>query len=78
MEDGLDPSPAPAAATVSQFDRAFPTLTPQQVARIAAHGRHRPTARGEVLVEVGDKAVPFFVVVNGEVQVLRQTDTAET
>ena len=34
--------------------------------------------RGEVLVEAGDKAAPFFVVVSGELQALRPTDTAET
>jgi thioredoxin reductase (NADPH) len=45
---------------------------------MAAHGRRRATTRGEVLVEVGDKAVPVFVVVSGEVQALRPTDRAET
>jgi thioredoxin reductase (NADPH) len=48
------------------------------VSRIASHGRRRPTARGEVLVEVGDKAVPFFVVLDGELQAVRPNDTAET
>ena len=48
------------------------------MSRIAAHGRRRATARGEVLVEAGDKAAPFFVVLSGELQALRPTDTAET
>jgi thioredoxin reductase (NADPH) len=48
----------------------FPTLAAPQMARLAAHGRRRAIARGEVLVEVGDKTVPFFVVVSGEIQVL--------
>ena len=56
----------------------FPTLTPQQVARIAAHGRRRATTRGELLAEVGDKAVPFFVVVAGEVEGLSPGDAGET
>ena len=71
-------SPTPLAATVPRSDQAFPTLTPQQVSRIAANGRRRATARGEVLVETGDKVVPFFVVVSGELQVVRSTDTVET
>jgi thioredoxin reductase (NADPH) len=75
--DVPDPSLTPLAATVPRPERVFPTLTPQQVSRIAAHGRRRPIARGEVLVEAGDKAVPFFVVVSGELQVLRRTGTAE-
>jgi thioredoxin reductase (NADPH) len=48
------------------------------VSRIAIHGRHRSTMRGEVLVEPGDNAVPLFVVLSGEVQALWPTDTAET
>src|SRR5262249_24286389 len=71
-------STTPLAATVPRPDQAFPTLTSQQVSRMAVHGRRRSTAPGEVLVEVGDKAVPLFVVVEGELQVLRPTDTAET
>jgi thioredoxin reductase (NADPH) len=73
-----DPSLTPLAATVPSPERVFPTLTPPHVSRIAAHGRRRPIVRGEVLVEVGDKAVPFFVVLSGELQALRPTDTAET
>ena len=68
----------PGAATVSRADRVFPTLTPQQVSRIATHGRRRSTTPGELLVEVGDKAVPFFVVLSGEVQALRPSGKAET
>jgi thioredoxin reductase (NADPH) len=53
----------------SRADRLFPTLTDSQVARIAARGRRRPIAAGDVLVEVGDRAVRFFVVVIGELEV---------
>jgi thioredoxin reductase (NADPH) len=70
-------SPLPPTAP-SAGDRLFPTLTGAQVARIAVRGRRRPIARGEVLVDIGDKAVPFFVVVAGEVQVLRPSGGTET
>ena len=50
---------------VSRPEQMFPTLTPAQIARIAAHGQRAPIARGEVLVEAGDRAVPFFVVTRG-------------
>src|SRR6266545_5246553 len=66
----------PTGLSISQ--RLFPTLDAAQLARIAAHGRRRSISRGDVLVEVGDKAVPFFVVVSGEVQVLRPSGTTET
>jgi thioredoxin reductase (NADPH) len=66
-----DPLLTPLAATVSRPDRVFPTLTPAQIARIAAHGRRRAIASGDVLVEIGQRPVPFFVVLSGEMQVLR-------
>src|SRR5437868_2677708 len=70
-------SPLIPLKTVAGPDHTFPTLTPQQVSRIVAHGRHRSTARGEVLVEVGAKAVPFFLVVSGELEAVRPTDGAQ-
>ena len=63
-----DSAVTPVAATVTRPERVFPTLTSGQVARMAAHGRRRTTTRGEVLVEVGDAAVPVFVVVTGQLQ----------
>ena len=59
-------------------DRLFPKLTPAQLTRIAAHGRRRPTTRGEVLIDVGDRIVPFFVVMTGEIHVLQVSGVAET
>ena len=68
----------PLAATVSRLDHLFPTLTPRQVARIEAHGRRRSTTRGDVLVEVGDRAFPFFVVLTGELEAVRPSGPTET
>src|SRR6266436_8224611 len=48
------------------------------MARVAARGRRRPIARGDVLVDVGDQDVPFFVVVSGEVQAVRPSGATET
>jgi thioredoxin reductase (NADPH) len=59
----------------SHSDRLFPTLTDAQVARIAARGRRRPIAAGDVLVEIGDRTAGFFVVLSGEIEV---TDSAGT
>ena len=73
-----EPPVTPLAATVSNPERTFPTLTPPQISRIAAHGQRRQTAPGEVLFEAGDRGVPVFVVLTGELQVLRPTDTGET
>jgi len=54
-------------------DRAFPTLTAGQIARIASHGHRRMVARGDVLVQAGDPVVPFFIVVNGAIEAVRPT-----
>src|SRR5437588_11261395 len=71
MPDSLLTAPA---ATVSRPDRVFPTLTPAQIARVANHGRRRAMTPGEVLVEVGQRPVPFFVVLNGEARVFAVGD----
>ena len=76
--DSDDPALTPLAVTVSRPERVFPTLTPEQVSRIASHGRRRSTTQGDVLVEVGDKAVPIFVVVVGELQAVRPAEGSET
>jgi thioredoxin reductase (NADPH) len=72
-----DRSLTPLAATVPRPDRVFPTLSPAQIARIAPHGRRRAIAAGDVLVEVGQRPVPFFVVLSGEMQVLRPSAGAQ-
>jgi thioredoxin reductase (NADPH) len=55
----------------------FPTLTPAQIARIAAHGTVRPITRGEVLIEAGDAVVPFFVVRAGEIEIIRPSSLGD-
>jgi thioredoxin reductase (NADPH) len=67
----------PFATTTSDPDHVFPPLTPAQIARIAPQGRRRAMVTREVLVEVGQQPVPFFVVLSGQVQVLRPSAGAE-
>ena len=62
----------------SRVEQVFPTLTPAQIRRTATHGRTRVLSPGEVLVEQGDSAVPFFVVISGELEVLRPSGVDET
>lgn len=73
-----DSTPAPpVAADVARPERVFPTLTSEQLVRIEGHGRRRSTASGQVLAEVGDRHVGFFVVLSGDVQVARPVDGGE-
>ena len=55
----------------------FPTLTPAQIARIAAHGVRRTIQTGDVLIEEGAPIVPFFVVTAGRIEVVRVSGTDE-
>ena len=74
MPDATTPLPL----TRSRAEQIFPILTPAQIGRIAAIGRRRAIRSGEVLVEQGDGAMPFFVVVSGELEAVRPTVTTET
>jgi thioredoxin reductase (NADPH) len=73
-----DPVPTFATAGLPAVDQAFPTLTPQQIARIAAHGNARKVERGEVLVKAGARNASLFVVVAGQLEVVRRSDNVES
>ena len=69
--DSPDSVMMPGTAVVSGTDRPFPTLSEQQISRVAEHGRMRSTARGEVLVDLHSKGWSSFLVLSGEVVVRR-------
>ncbi|MGB8520596.1 MAG: FAD-dependent oxidoreductase [Candidatus Tumulicola sp.] len=52
----------------------FPTLSEAQIARLDSHGTRRRVTAGEVLIEQGDAALPFFVILSGELEAVRPTD----
>jgi thioredoxin reductase (NADPH) len=64
--------------TSSRIEKIFPKLTPDQIRRVAAQGRTRSVRPGQVLIEQGDRAVPFFVVITGEVEIVRPFGASET
>jgi thioredoxin reductase (NADPH) len=64
--------------TSSRIEKIFPKLTPAQIRCVAAHGHMRAVERGEVLVEQGDTSVPFFVVITGELEIVRPSAAYET
>jgi thioredoxin reductase (NADPH) len=57
--------------TRAHVEQIFPKLTPMQIRRITARGHTRAIQRGEVLYEQGLTDVPFFVVVSGELEIVR-------
>jgi thioredoxin reductase (NADPH) len=64
--------------TSSRIEKIFPKLTPAQLSRIAARGHIRAMEGGEVLYEQGHRAAPFFVVISGELEVVRPSIPVET
>jgi thioredoxin reductase (NADPH) len=55
-------------------DRAFPVLSGSQLAEMASFGSEKPVAAGELLFEAGEASFDLFVVLDGEVQVVRSND----
>ena len=64
--------------TSSRLEKIFPKLTQAQISRIATYGRTRSVQTGDVLIEQGDASMPFFVVVTGEVEIVRPFGAHET
>lgn len=65
----------PASPTAaSRLEQLFPKLTPRQLAHFSAQGHTRQTADGEVLIATGSRAAACFVVLRGELEIVRQTE----
>lgn len=75
MTESTVPAPLTLTARINQM---FPTLTPAQVARIAVHGRRRIVQAGEILVDAGDEEPPFFVLIEGQIEIVRPSGVTET
>ena len=58
-------------------DRVFPTLTAEQIARVAAHGCEHRVAAGEVLVEASQANTRFFLVLEGHLDIVRTIEGVE-
>jgi thioredoxin reductase (NADPH) len=66
--------PDPVADRRAQM---FPELNAAQIARVAAVGTQRKVHAGEVAYRVGDRNTSFFVVVAGELEVVRPVAEGE-
>jgi len=61
----------------AKSDDMFPALTPEQQARVAAHGRVRQVEGSETVVEANAEPNKFFFVVTGQLNLLRVSDDLE-
>src|SRR6266487_5055936 len=64
--------------TKSQREKIFPKLTSVQIDRIATRGHVHSMEEGEVLYGQGHRAAPLFVVISGELEVVRPSVPVET
>ncbi len=71
------PGPPPPPSSGPRAEHIYPTLTPAQLGRIAAHGRRRRVEAGEVLVQAGEQTARLFVVVAGRIDVVRPSAAGE-
>jgi thioredoxin reductase (NADPH) len=73
------PERTPTSAVHSdRAEHMFPALSPAQQARVAQHGHIRATTPDEILFDVGQTVVPFFVVTRGQVEIVRPAAAAQT
>ena len=63
--------------TEARREHVFPTLTPEQMARVEKHGRVRHVKAGEVLTEAGTVADRFFLVKSGRLDVVGTSPEGE-
>ena len=59
-------------------EQIFPKLTPAQIHRVATRGHMRAMDRDEVLYSRETDHASFFVVVSGELEVVRPSGAVET
>ena len=71
------PGIAPANLYGERKEQTFPTLTPAQIARLAAHGKKIAIHKGQILAEPGDRHRQLFVVLSGSIEVVRLTMEGE-
>ena len=63
--------------TSSRIEKIFPKLTPAQIRRVAAHGHILVLSVAKCLSS-RNTSVPFFVVITGELEIVRPYGSYET
>jgi thioredoxin reductase (NADPH) len=64
-------SSAPQPSALNPHDQAFPILTAAQIDRVRPAARIRQVAKDEILFDVGDTNVPFFVLLSGSMEIVQ-------
>jgi thioredoxin reductase (NADPH) len=64
-------------AMAGRREQMFPAFSVAQVERIARFGRRQELAPGEILFDEGQRGVPFYVITEGEVEIVHPRDGVE-
>lgn len=64
--------------TSSRIEHVFPILNTTQISNIERYGRLCEVQTGELLVQQGDVAPPFYVIISGELEIIRPFGSKET
>jgi thioredoxin reductase (NADPH) len=64
-------SSAPILSALDAGTQAFPVLTAAQISRVRSGSKLRQVKKGEILFELGDTNVPFFVLLSGRMEVVQ-------
>src|SRR5262245_6297081 len=67
----------PKGSLESRGDQTFPALDAAQVARVAAYAREESFDAGALVWEWGDPDVPFYVVLDGQLEIVHPDGAAE-
>jgi thioredoxin reductase (NADPH) len=67
----------PAPSALDARTQIFPTLSPAQINRIRPLGRVRHVDRGEILFDLVQTNIPFFVVLSGSLEVVQPSIEGE-
>src|SRR5271169_275659 len=63
---------APAASAFPRYEQTFPTLTPEEIARMRRFGGARNYKHGEALFETGKVGPGMFVILSGHVEISKR------
>jgi CRP-like cAMP-binding protein len=63
-------SSAPLPSALNPRTQAFPILTAAQISRLRSAGELRQSKKDEILFDVGDTNVPFFVLNSGSMEIV--------
>jgi thioredoxin reductase (NADPH) len=64
-------SSAPLPSARNPRTQAFPILTAAQISRVRSAGKLRQSKKDEILFNVGDTNVPFFVLLSGSMEIVQ-------